>query len=100
MATNTLVTITYSVPGAKRAEFGPIIRGIEQTINSSQQAVRCSIYQSEDKPGTYVEVYECDSTDAYDSLEDNLDDNTRGQIQRIATEFAEARQAVMTLRKL
>jgi hypothetical protein len=100
MAANTLVTITYSVPGAKRADFHTIIRDIEQRINSSQQTVRCSMYQSEDKPGTYVEVYECDSTDAYDSLEDNLDDETRGHIQRVATEFAEARQSVMTLRKL
>jgi hypothetical protein len=100
MEANTLVTITYTVPGAKRVEFSNIIRSIEQTINSSQQAVRCAVYQSEDKPGMYMEVYECEDSDAYDSLEDNLDDNTRTQIQRVATEFAEARQAVMTLRKL
>jgi hypothetical protein len=100
MEANTLVTITYTVPGAKRADFHSLIRSIEETINNLQQGVRCAVYQAEDKPGMYVEVYECDDSDAYDSLEDNLDDDTRMKIQRVATEFAEARQAVTTLRKL
>ncbi len=99
MAANTLVTITYSVPGAKRREFEGIIRDLENRINSTQQAVRFSVYQSEDTPGTFVELYECDSTPAYDALEDSLDDETSRLISRIATDFAEARQAVMTLRR-
>ncbi|MDP4200339.1 MAG: hypothetical protein Q8922_11260 [Bacteroidota bacterium] len=100
MAANTLVTITYSVPGAKRREFDGIIRDLESRINGSQQSVRFSVYQAEDTPGMYVELYECDSTAAYDALEDSLDDETSQLIRRIATDFAEARQAVMTLRRL
>jgi hypothetical protein len=100
MAANTIVTITYSVPGGKRREFDSLIRALEGRINGSQQAVRFSVYQSEDTPGTYVELYECDTTAAYDALEDSLDDETSQHISRIATDFAEARQAVMTLRKM
>jgi hypothetical protein len=69
------------------------------TVNA-QPGVHFSVYREENDPGTYVEVYECESTEAYDSLEDNLDDKSRDQIQRIATDFATARQSVMTLRKV
>ena len=100
MAANIIVTITYSVAGPKRREFGPLIRSIESRINNLAQGVKCAIYESEDTPGTYVEVYDCDSVALYDALEDSLDDETREQVQRVATEFAEARQAVMTLRKI
>src|SRR4051812_34886474 len=100
MASNALITITYSVSPEKQREFETIIRGLVGTINSSASGVSFSVYQEEDEPGTYVEVYECDSTEAYDALEEGLDDQTSSQIQRIATEFAVARQSVMTLRKL
>ncbi len=100
MASNTLVTITYSVSASKKNEFESIIRDLTARINGGQQAVRFSIYQEEDTPTTYVEVYECDSTAAYDALEDSLDDETSGIISRISTDFAQARQAVMTLRKV
>ena len=100
MASNTLVTITYSVSAAKSNEFDGIIRDLTARINSTQQAVRFSVYQEEDDADTYVEVYECDSTEAYDALEDSLDDETSRLIRSIATDFASARQAVMTLRKM
>jgi quinol monooxygenase YgiN len=100
MAQNTLVTITYSVKESKRQELEGILRDIVERINAAQQAVRCSAYCGEDDPTTFVEVYECDSNDAYDALEDSLDDETSQKIRRIATEFAQARQAVMTLRRV
>ncbi len=100
MASTTLVTITYSVSTAKRTEFEGIIRDLTARINNSQQAVRFSVYREEDDPTTYVEVYECDSTEAYDALEDSLEDDTSRMIRRIATDFATARQAVMTLSKM
>lgn len=100
MAANTLVTITYTVPGAKQREFEEIILNLQNRINAAQQTVRFSIYRAEDKANTFVEVYECDSTAAYDALEDSLDTEASAVIQRIATDFAEARQAVMTLAKL
>lgn len=99
MASNALITITYAVAPAKKNEFESILRTLVDRINSAQQGVRFSVYRDEDDANTYVEVYECDSTDTYDSLEDNLDDDTRQQIQRIATDFAVARQSVMTLKK-
>ena len=71
-----------------------------EKINAVQQSVRFSVYQEEDDPSMFVEVYECDSTDDYDALEDDLDEETRAQIRRIATDFAQTRQAVMTLRKM
>jgi len=100
MAQNTLVTITYSVKESKRQELEGILRDIVERINAAQQSVRCSAYCGEDDPTTFVEVYECDSTDAYDALEDTLDEETSQKIRRIATEFAQARQAVMTLRRV
>ena len=100
MASNTLVTITYSVSAAKKSEFETIIRDLTARINGGQQAVRFSIYQEEDEPTNYVEIYECDSNDAYDALEDSLDDETSRIIRRISTDFAQARQSVMTLRKV
>lgn len=100
MASNTLVTITYSVADAKRRELENMLPTIVERINSAQQAVHCSVYQDDDDPSTFVEVYECESSDAFENLEDILDEETSQQIRRIATEYAQARQAVMTLRKL
>jgi hypothetical protein len=100
MAQNTLVTITYSVKESKRLELEGILRDIVGRINAAQQSVRCSAYCEEDDPTTFVEVYECESTDAYDALEDTLDEETSQKIRRIATDFAQARQAVMTLRRV
>ncbi len=100
MASNTLVTITYSVADAKRRELENMLPSIVERINAAQQAVRCAVYQDDDEPSTFVEIYECDSPDSFENLEDILDEETSQQIRRIATEFAQARQAVMTLRKL
>ena len=100
MAQNTLVTITYSVKESKRLELEGILRDVVDRINAAQQSVRCSAYCGEDAPTTFVEVYECDSTDAYDALEDSLDEETSQNIRRIATDFATARQAVVTLRRV
>ncbi|HWF43214.1 MAG TPA: hypothetical protein VG537_01095 [Candidatus Kapabacteria bacterium] len=100
MASTTLVTISYSVAENQRSEFEKILHDLVGRINGAQQGVRFSAYQEEDEPSNYVELYECDSTDAYDALEDSLDDETSRQIRRIATDFAQARQSVMTLRKV
>jgi len=100
MAQNTLVTITYSVKESKRLELEGILRDIVGRINAAQQSVRCSAYCEEDDPTTFVEVYECESNDAYDALEDTLDEETSQNIRRIATDFATARQAVVTLRRV
>jgi quinol monooxygenase YgiN len=100
MAQNILVTITYSVKESKRQELESILRDVIERINAAQQAVRCSAYCEEEEPTTFVEVYECDSTDAYDALEDTLDEETSQKIRRIATDFAQARQAVVTLRRV
>ncbi|HET6402875.1 MAG TPA: hypothetical protein VFH95_15940 [Candidatus Kapabacteria bacterium] len=100
MASNTLVTITYSVADAKRRELENMLPALVERINAEQQAVRCSVYQDEDEPSTFVEVYECESSDDFENLEDILDEETSQQIRRIATDFAQARQAVMTLRKI
>ncbi|HEY3874340.1 MAG TPA: hypothetical protein VGM92_02605 [Candidatus Kapabacteria bacterium] len=100
MASSTLVTITYTVADAKRYELESILRPLVERINAAQQAVRFSVYQEEENPSIFVEVYECDSTDDYDSLEDNLDEETREEIRRIATDYAKTRQAVMTLQRM
>jgi hypothetical protein len=99
MASNALITITYSVAGEKQREFGSLIRSVVDAVNAAS-GVKLTVYEDTDELGTYVEVYECDSIDTYDSLEDNLDDNTSQAIRRIATEFATARQKVMTLRRM
>jgi quinol monooxygenase YgiN len=100
MASSTLVTITYRVADAKRFELEGILRPLVEKINAVQQSVRFSVYQEEDDASMFVEVYECDSTDDYDALEDDLDEETREQIRRIATDYAQTRQSVMTLRKM
>ncbi|GEM_PF-2438684 len=100
MASNILVTITYTVADAKRRELEGILRDLVERINSAQQGVRCTIYQDEEHPSTFVEVYECESSDAFENLEDSLDEETSQQIRRIATDYAQARQSVMTLQKL
>ncbi|SRR5579883_2111197 len=100
MASNTLVTITYTVADAKRNELEGILRGLVERINAAQQTVRFSVYRDEDNPSSFVELYECDSTSAYDALEDSLDEETSRQIRRIATDFAQARQTFTTLQKV
>jgi quinol monooxygenase YgiN len=100
MASSTLVTITYRVADAKRFELEGILIPLVEKINAAQQTVRFSVYQEEDEASTFVEVYECETIEDYDALEDDLDEETREQIRRIATDFAQTRQAVMSLRKL
>ena len=100
MASNTLVTITYSVADAKRRELENMLPSLFERINAQQQAVRCSVYQDDEHGSTFVEVYECESSDAFENLEDILDEQTSQEIRRIATDFAQSRPAVMTLRKL
>ena len=99
MASNALITITYSVSADKQREFGSLIRSVVDAV-AAAPGVKLSVYEDTDELGTYVEVYEFDSIEAYDSLEDNLDDATGQAIRRIATEFATARQKVMTLRRM
>lgn len=99
MASNALITITYSVSGEKQREFGTLIRSVVDAVNAAAN-VKLSVYEDTDELGTYVEVYECDSIETYDNLEDNLDEQTGQSIRRIATEFATARQSVRTLRRM
>ncbi len=100
MPSNVLVTIAYSVPRDKQQQFATIVTGLVQKINSVQQNVKVSVYSPDGEPNSYVEVYECDSIDSYDALEDSLDEDAQTAIRRIATEFATARQAVTTMKKV
>lgn len=100
MASSTLVTVSYTVRPEKLDQFNSLIPGIAQTINGQNAGVRMSVYRDEDEPGSVLEVYECDSVDGYDNLEDALDEQTRETINRIAAEFATARQSVQTLNRV
>lgn len=59
-----------------------------------------SVYRDEDEASSILEVYECDAVDSYDNLEDALDEQTRESINRIAAEFATARQKVQSLNRV
>lgn len=100
MASTTLVTVSYTVRPEKLDQFNSLIPGIAQTINGQGAGVRMSVYRGEDEPGSILEVYECDAVDSYDNLEDALDEQTRETINRIAAEFATARQSVKTLNRV
>ncbi|HET6513189.1 MAG TPA: hypothetical protein VFH43_13430 [Candidatus Kapabacteria bacterium] len=100
MASTTLVTVSYTVRPEKLDQFDALIPGIAQTINSQQAGVRMSVYRDEDEATSILEVYECDAVDSYDNLEDALDEQTRESINRIAAEFATARQSVTTLNRV
>lgn len=100
MASSTLVTVSYSVRPEKMDQFNSLISNIVQTINTQGAGVRVSVYRGEDDPNSVLEVYECDSVDGYDNLEDALDEQTRESINRIASEFATARQSVTTLNRV
>lgn len=100
MPSSNLVTVTYSVRPDKMNEFNSIIPGIVETINGQQSGVRLSVYRSDDDPNLITEVYECDSSDGYDNLEDALDEQTREAINRIAADFATSRQSVSTLNRV
>jgi hypothetical protein len=100
MAASTLVTVSYTVRPEKMDQFNSLISNIVNTINSQGDGVRVSVYRGDDDPGSVLEVYECDSVDGYDNLEDTLDEQTRESINRIAAEFATARQSVKTLNRV
>src|SRR5437868_6261340 len=100
MPSSTLVTIAYSIPSAKQEQFTAIMRDLVQKINTQGGGVNLSLYKSDTEDNSYVEVYECDSIDSYDALEDNLDDASRESIARIAAEFATARQVVTTMKQI
>ena len=100
MASTTLVTVSYTVRPEKLGEFNSIINNVAQTINAQQSGVRMSVYRGEEEPASILEVYECDSVDGYDNLEDTLDEQTRETVNRIAAEFATARQSVQTLNRV
>lgn len=100
MASSTLVTVTYSVRPDKVDQFNSLISNMVQTINAQQSGVRLSVYRAEDNPNSITEVYECEAVDGYDNLEDALDEQTRESVNRIAAEFATARQSVTTLTRV
>src|SRR5436189_4116968 len=99
MTSSVIVTIQYQVKGEKLGEFQGLIAGVIGAINSGSSGVRASIYKDENEKNSYLEIYECDSIDGYDNLEDALDDATRSNIAKIASEFTTSRQSVTTYRK-
>jgi len=100
MAAAVLVTVSYSVRPEKHNEFKSLIAQIVNSVNGSAAGVRLSVYQSDAGDTSYMEVYECDSSDAYDRLEDTLDDNTQNSMNTIASDFVTSRQSFTTLKKI
>lgn len=100
MASAALVTVSYSVLPGKHGEFQSLIQSIVQRVNSANSGVQMSIYQADSSDHDYVEVYECASSDAYDSLEDTLDEETLNMLNKIASDFVTARQSFTTLKKV
>jgi hypothetical protein len=99
MAEATLVTIAYTVRSEKHEEYLSIMKGLLESINALK-SVSCALYKVDDEANSYVEVYSCDSTEAYDALEDNLDDASREKINKIAAEFVTTRQSVTAMQRV
>lgn len=97
MTSPVLVTISYSVRPEKHDEFLRSMGGIIERINAT--GISLSVYKAEGESNSYVELYECESIDTFDSLEDNLDDQTRENLAKIASEFVTSRQSVKTLKR-
>ena len=97
MTSPVLVTISYSIRPEKHDEFLRTMGAVSERIN--QAGVKLSVYRAEGEANSYVELYECDSIDAFDSLEDNLDDATRDNLAKIASEYTTSRQSVKTMKR-
>jgi len=99
MSEATLVTIAYKVRPEKHDQYLTLMQGLLGRINE-QNGISCALYKVDDEANSYVEVYSCDSMDAYDSLEDNLDDSSRETITKIAAEFVTNRQSVTAMQRV
>ena len=93
------ITITYTVRVGKREEFLSLMAGILDRING-QGGIQLSLYATDNNDNTFVEVYSCDTMDNYEALEDNLDEQTRADIARIASEFVTNRQTFTSMRRV
>jgi hypothetical protein len=98
MAANVIVTISYPVKLAKVTAYQKLAEQFARAVNTSQEAVRVSIYASDEKANGFVEVYECNSNESFDTLEDSYDDTTHDLIVSLA-DCIEDRQVVRTLTK-
>ncbi len=99
MSEATLVTIAYTVRAEKHDQYLTLMKGLLTSINA-QPGVSCALYKVDDEGNGYVEVYSCESTEAYDSLEDNLDEASRETINKIAGEFVTNRQSVTAMSRV
>jgi len=95
----TLVTIAYTVRSEKLSEYRTLMQSLAQRINA-QPGVEFSLYQVDGAQASYVEVYSCSSADAYDAIEDNLDDASRDAVAKIASEFVTTRQSVTSMQRI
>ena len=98
MAANVIVTISYPVKLAKVTAYLKLAEQFARAVNSSQEAVRVSIYGSDEKANGFTEVYECTNNESFDALEDGYDDTTHDLIVALA-DCVEDRQVVRTLSK-
>jgi hypothetical protein len=98
MLQSILVTISYSVKPEKLDEYLSLMEGLVGGING-QEGIQFSVYAVDGEKNTYVEVYSCDTIEAYDALEDNLDEPSRESIARIAADFVTNRQTFTSMRK-
>jgi hypothetical protein len=93
-----LVTIAYSVKPEKLNEYLSLMSGLVGRING-QAGIQFSLYAVDGQKNSYVEVYSCDTMEAYDALEDNLDESSREAIAKIAAEFVTNRQTFTSMHK-
>src|SRR2546421_8822312 len=98
MAANVIVTISYPVKLAKVAAYQKLAEQFARSVNSSQEAVKVSIYASDEKANAFVEVYECTNNESFDTLDDSYDETTHDLIVALA-DCIEDRQVVRTLTK-
>jgi hypothetical protein len=98
MAANVIVTISYPVKLAKVAAYQKLADQFVRYVNSTQEAVKVSIYASDEKANGFVEVYECTNNESFDNLEDGYDEAARELIVALA-DCVEERQVVRTLSK-
>ncbi|MEP7234440.1 MAG: hypothetical protein ABI778_04005 [Ignavibacteriota bacterium] len=98
MAANVIVTISYPVKLAKVAAYQKLAEQFARAVNSSQEAVKVSIYASDEKANGFVEIYECTNNESFDNLEDGYDETTHDLIVALA-DCVEDRQVVRTMTK-
>lgn len=91
-----LFTISYNIIPEKREEYLALMKEMYNHLVGQKQK-KYQVYESKGRKNNFVEVFECDSIEEYDALEDNQDETTEELVRRLEEFLEDGKMKYSTL---